>query len=636
MPFSIKRISKVWKFSLSILAALGLTGCNRSSTAPQQPPPIASVPTATPQPPGFHFHNVTQEAGIAFHHNNGAFGAALLPETMGSGALWFDYDGDGIPDLFFVNGRDWTPAEIAAYHKSPINATEAKFINSNRANPSALPRQAKPKPARRSVCALYHNNGNGTFSDATRGSGLDVETMGMGASSADYDGDGKPDLCLTSYGHLFLFRNLGKGHFQDVSAQSGVQDSAWSTSAAWLDYDHNGRLDLFVCRYARWTPSNDNFVSIDKRTKSYGWPKDYPSQTCRLFSNVDGKHFEDVSAKAGISQNPTTHKPILGASLGVSVCDLNHDGWLDLVIANDLRPNFFFFNNRNGTFTEEGVRSGLSTGITGRPRGGMGIDTADVDHSGHDSIAVGNFNADIMGFWKGNGHGNFQDIAQQTEIGPTSATFLTFGLLFADFNNDSWPDLLAANGHIDPSVHNFLALVTYEERPLLFLNRTRLSPTSEVPQFSEVASEVGLDEALVARGLCVADYDLDGDLDVLMTTVSGAPRLLRNDGGNKNGALRIVLRGKAPNLDAVGAHIKARIGKDTVRRDVRTGSSYLSQSELPVTLGLGNAPKVDVLSIRWPDGTRTEIKDVAANQIITVSQSGGIVAHRPLAAMKAR
>lgn len=623
----LPKTRRFWFF----LVTLTLVGCRANQTPQNSATPTqeTSAQTPTAVPLTWKFKDVTQSAGIDFRHNNGSFGASLLPETMGSGAIWFDYDGDGYPDLFFVNGRDWTKTEVEQYRHSPISAVEAQFLADNRGKTSdPLPREAKLKPYHRTTGALYHNNGNGTFRDVTLSSGLDAEMQGMGAASADYDGDGRPDLCLTSYGKLFLFRNLGGGRFKDVSAQVGLQDSAWSTSAAWVDYDRDGYLDLFICRYAQWTPSTDIFTALDKKHKSYGWPKDYKSQTCRLFRNIGGKRFQDVSVKAGISQVIKTGSPLLGAALGITVCDLNRDNWPDLMVSNDLRPNFFFLNARKGTFIEDAVGSGLATGVTGRPRGGMGIDTADIDHSGRDSIAIGHFNADVMGLWQGDGQGTFQDIAQKTEIGSVSANLLTFGLLFVDVNNDGWPDLLAANGHVDPTVHNFLMLVNYEEPAVLFLNRTAQEGGVGKPQFQNVAAQVGLGTPIVGRGLCVADYDLDGDLDVLITTSAGRPLLMRNDGGNANRSIRLILRGKAPNQEGIGAHVKAVIGKETVRRDVRTGSSYLSQNEIPLTIGLGKSNKIDLLTIRWPDNTKTEWKDLATNQILTVSEDGKVLSRR--------
>ena len=353
--------------------------------------------------------------------------------------------------------------------------------------------------------ALYRNNGDGTFTDVIKGSGLDVQSIGMGAAAADYDGDGRSDLCLTAYGQLFLFRNEtgadGRPRFRDVSQKSGVNDDGWSTSAAFFDYDRDGQLDLFVCRYAQYTPARDVYRSLDQRNKSYGWPKDYPSQTSLLFHNVGGGRFENVSAKAGISRRieagKPTDKPIEGAALGVAVCDPNGDGWPDLVVANDLRANFYFVNQKNGTFADEAAKNGLAIGPEGKPRGGMGIDVADVDHSGKSSVVVGHFNAEGLGFWQ-SAQAGFQEVAAPLGIRDSSFTSLTFGLLFADLNNDGWPDLVAANGHVDPTVHNYLILVHYHQRPLLYLNQTRVPGAA--PKFVEAGEAAGLTRKLVARG----------------------------------------------------------------------------------------------------------------------------------------
>jgi hypothetical protein len=617
-----------------------------SQTGPTPGSAVASATEApTPEPPTFRFTDITQKAGLRFTHNNGAFGAALLPETMGSGCVFFDYDGDGDQDVFLVNGRNWTKQEVAAYERSPVSEDEYSFLvdKSKREKTKNVRRAPPNKPYKRTVNALFRNNGNGSFSNVTSGSGLDIEMQGMGAAAADYDADGRVDLCVTSYGRLYLFRNEGGGRFRDVSARSGVEDSQWSTCAAWFDYDRDGRLDLYVGRYLKWTFGTDFFVTLDGRSKSYGWPLNFPSETSLLFHNEGGGRFREVSEKAGIAKRLNVAagageagvkkgSRIAGAALGVVVCDPNADGWPDLIVANDLRSNFLFLNRKNGTFHEEGVKSGIARGKTGKARGGMGIDAADIDRSGRASVAIGHFNADIMGLWRDSGGGAFTDIAGDTGVGPASSTFLTFGLLFADFNNDALPELLAANGHVDPTVHNYLILVTYAQRPLLFLNETPASSSGSgaPPRFRDVAEEVGLEEPLVARGLSVADIDVDGDLDILLTVNGGGPRLLRNDGGNKANSLRVVLRGSSANRDAIGAHVEARVGKETVRRDVRTGSSYLSQNELPLTIGLGQAAKVDSLQVRWADGKTASFANIAANQHLTITQSAGIVKRRPL------
>jgi hypothetical protein len=616
-------------------------GCTEKQKEPTAALPAApSASQATPFPVNFRFTDVTRKAGITFKHNNGAFGAMLLPETMGSGAAFIDYNGDGWQDLFFVNGRNWTHAEVTEYKNGKINPTETKFLLANRsASGFAVKRQVpREKPYQRTGCALYRNNHDGTFTDVTRGSGLEVEMLGMGAAVGDYDNDGRPDLCVTSCGCNYLFRNLtasGAGarpRFREEAVQAGVKDSDWTTCAAFVDYDKDGLLDLFIGRYLRWSPSTDIFRSLNGRRKSYGWPIHYKPQSSHLYRNLGNGRFRDVSAQAGILRQPgVAGKPpraLLGKALGVVVCDANQDGWPDIIVANDMVPNFFFLNKGNGTFSEVGTSSGITLSRIGRPRGGMGIDAADIDQSGWESVAIGHFNAEMLGLYYNLGKGVYNDIAPNSEVGQITDWFLTFGLLFTDVNNDGRPDLLVANGHIDPDVDQVGPSVGYSERPLLFLNESKAKGQ---PEFREVGEQCGapLSEKLVARGLAAADYDLDGDLDFLITVNGGRPRLWRNDGGNKNNAVRLVLRGSKSNRSAIGVSVEARIGDKTLRRMVRSGSSYLSQSELPLTLGLGKAPKVDALTLHWPGGTVTRLKNISANQIVTISESSGLVKQQP-------
>ena len=637
--------------SLALAGAVlwGVSGCARPTSteiaaannaataqiaAPVATAKVAAPPVADLVAESVHFKDVTAQSGLNSRHFNGAFGAALLPETMGSGCAVFDYNGDGLPDIFIVNGRAWTPHEVAPYQLAPMGDFELQIRRSQAAMNVPVARLGLPAAAPpASHNALYRNNGDGTFTDVIKGSGLDVQSIGMGAAAADYDGDGRSDLCLTAYGQLFLFRNDtgadGRPRFRDVSQKSGVNNDGWSTSAAFFDYDRDGKLDLFVCRYAQYTPARDVYRSLDQHNKSYGWPKDYPSQTSLLFHNLGGGRFENVSAKAGISRRieagKPTDKPIEGAALGVAVCDPNGDGWPDLIVANDLRANFYFVNQKNGTFADEAAKNGLAIGPEGKPRGGMGIDVADVDHSGKSSVVVGHFNAEGLGFWQ-SAQAGFQEVAAPLGIRDSSFTSLTFGLLFADLNNDGWPDLIAANGHVDPTVHNYLILVHYHQRPLLYLNETRVPGTA--PKFVEVGEAAGLTQKLVARGLVSADFNGDGNLDLLFTTNDELPHLYFNQ-GTSNRALRVTLRGKAPNTDAIGARVEARVGTQWLRRDVRSGSSYLSQSELPVTLGLGQSAQVDELKVTWPDGSQAKFPALKAGQSVKIVQGQGIVARAP-------
>jgi len=578
--------------------------------------PEAALPKEEAQPVvvPVHFTEVAGQAGIRFTHNNGAFGAKLLPETMGSGAAFLDYDGDGYPDLFLVNSRDWTDAEVAAYRKGS-GKRFAHLIPANR-------------PKRPGTCALYHNNQNGTFTDVTKQAGLDVEMYGMGVAAGDYDNDGDPDLYVTALNRNYLFRNEGGGRFRDVAAEAGVQDSGWSTSAAWVDYDKDGLLDLFVCHYVEWAPETD-IACFQGERKAYCTPEAYTGQFCRLYRSKGGGKFEDVSEKAGILRQVVPGGEVRkcqGKSLGVAICDYNNDDWPDIVVANDTEPNYLFQNNKDGTFAEIGREAGIALSESGVARAAMGVDSADIDHSGRESLVFGNFSNQMLGLYQNRGGGLFIDVAPVSEVGQASLQFLAFACLFLDIDNDTWPDMFIATGHVDDEINQIMSAVTYEERPLLFRNEGK-------GHFKEIGQQSGeaLKKPVVGRGAAYADIDLDGDLDILLFVNGGPVRLFRNEGGNKNNSLRLTLEGARSNRSGIGALIEAKVGGETLRATVRSGSSYCSQSELPVTLGLGQAAKVDTLTIRWPSGAVTELKDVAANQRLTIHEETGKIGEQPFA-----
>jgi enediyne biosynthesis protein E4 len=589
----------------AILLSLG--GC-RTAT----PPPPAKPATASPRL-DVKFSDVTQKAGIRFVHNNGARGLMLMLETNGSGVAVFDFDNDGWQDLFFVNARDWTPAE----------QREAR---------RAIPAHLKIFPTRPPVppsptSQLYRNNGDGTFRDVTAQSGLGVTMYGMGAAPGDFDNDGKTDLYVTAWPRNYLFRNEGGGRFRDVTAQAGVQSSGWGMCAAWLDYDKDGVLDLFVGRYLRWTPRTDAYQTLEGR-KAYSNPNAYDGETSQLFRGLGGGKFENVSQKAGITAHKGGTEPLLGKAMGVTVADFNNDAWPDFLVANDTVRNFLFINKGNGTFDERAVAAGVAHDQMGRARAGMGIDTADVDHSNRDSVLIGNFSKEMLALFYNNGDGTFSDAAPNSTVGQASHDFLTFGCLFFDYDNDGWPDILAANGHVQPDVARNQPNESHAQRPLLFRNQTAAGRLS----FEEIGLSSGTapQQKMVARGVAYADFDLDGDQDVVFTTNGGAAHLWRNDGGNKNNAIRLTLRGGKSNRSAIGTLIKAKIGDDVLRQWSRCGSSFLSQSELPVTLGLGQNETADGIAIIWPSGTKTKLENIAANQSLVVDETKGIVEKRPL------
>lgn len=607
--------SKFCFVGLAGILALVPSGCNRQQT------PKNTVRATTPIIP-VKFTDVTRAAGIRFIHNNGASGLMLMPETNGSGVAFLDYDGDGYQDLFFVNGRDWTVAEVRAA-QAHLPATSAlrdqKFA----------PHRPKALPG-----ALYHNNRNGTFTDMTIGSGLDVVMLGMGAAVGDYDNDGRPDLFVTGYARTYLFHNAGSGKFREVTAQAGVQDNKWSSSAAWLDYDKDGWLDLFVSRYIPWMPATDVYQTL-KNHKNYSNPTAYDGQSSRLFRNLGGGKFRDVSAVAGITERAAASgqsEKLDGKGMGVAVCDYNNDGWPDIAVANDTQRNYLFENKGDGTFNEVATQTGLALSQLGRPRAGMGIDTADIDHSNHDSVLIGNFSQEMLGLYYNDQSHAFVDMAPTSEIGAASRAFLTFGCLFFDFDNDGWSDIVAANGHVYPSATQTLDEMGYRQRPLLFRNQTADQKTrAGAPRFREIGrqSGAGLSQAIVGRGLAYADIDLDGDLDLVFSSNGGAPLLLRNDGGNKNNAVRLTLQGSKSNRSGIGALIKVKTGDSVQRLWARSGSSYLSQSELPLTIGLGRQSAAEGIAILWPSGAKTKLGNVRANQMIVVNEAKGIVSQQP-------
>ena len=539
----------------------------------------APVPAAGP---AVTFHDVTTQAGVRFVHNSGAFGKKYLPETMGAGAVWFDADGDGWPDLLLINSTNW-----------------------------------RGHPGARSLPALYRNAHDGAFTDITRGSGLDVELYGLGAAAADFDNDGRTDVYITGLGGNRLFRNLGGGRFADVTAKAGVADSGFSTSALWFDYDNDGKLDLFVTHYVDWSIETDLFCTLDGKNKSYCTPESYKGQSPSLFRNRGDGTFENVTKKAGLFD--TTSK-----GLGVAMLDVDGDGRMDLFVANDTEPNRLYRNKGNGTFEDVAVGAGVAFSESGVARAGMGVDAADYDGSGRPSLIIGNFANQMMALYHNEGHGLFIDDAPKSAVGRSSLLTLTFGCFFFDYDLDGLPDIFAANGHVSDDIERVQSRVTYAERPHLFRNAGR-------KQFEEVSAQAGpaLQHAIVARGAAYADVDNDGDLDIIVTTNNGPAHLFRNDGGNRNHVLRVRTVGTASNRDGIGARVEVSLGGVRRWQIVKTGSSYASQSELPLTFGLGAAAAVDGIRVSWPSGRIDTVGATQANQAITIQEGSGVVRRTP-------
>jgi hypothetical protein len=520
------------------------------------------------------FVDVSESAGIQFRHVNGAFGKKFLPETMGSGCAFFDFDSDGDQDILLVNGTTW-PGE---------------------------------KPAPRSTSALYRNRGNGTFEDVTAGSGFDRRMYGMGAAIGDYDADGDPDVYLTALGPNVLLSNEGQGKFRDVTAAAGVGDSGFGASATWLDYDRDSDLDLFLVNYVQWTRETDIYCSLDGKTKSYCTPESYNGASPVLYRN-DGKgKFEDVTRAAGL-ENPR------GKGLGVAVFDFDGDGHLDLAVANDTQPNNLYKNGGNGTFTDVGVLAGIAFSESGVARGAMGIDAGDYDGSGRQSLVIGNFSNEMIALYHNEGRGFFIDAAPVSEVGRVSLLTLAFGAFFFDFDLDGRLDIFVANGHVETDIHAVQQRVTYAQPPHLFRNLGD-------GRFRSVAADVGpeLARPVVARGAAHGDIDGDGDLDVLLTTNGGPAYLYRNDLEAKASWIGFRLKGTTSNRDGIGATLRLSASGRTQTSMVKSATGYLSQSQLPVVFGLGGSTSVSRVEILWPSGKKQALENPAPGRIHVVEE----------------
>jgi len=480
--------------------------------AATSPVPTLSTPetgNAKQRPSGpIQFVDVTAQAGISFKHNSGAFGKKYLPETMGSGACFVDYDNDGWQDIFLVNSSDWP--EHKTHHSYP---------------------------------ALYRNNQDGTFTDVTREAGLAVEMYGMGCAVGDYDNDGFDDIYITAVGGNHLLHNDGKGRFTDVTSKAGVSNPGFSTSAVWFDYDNDGKLDLFVLHYVTWSRDKDLYCSLDGTKKSYCTPDAYKGESATLYHNLGNGRFEDVTKRAGL-YDPTSK------SLGVAMLDYDNDGWIDLFVSNDTQRNKLYRNNHDGTFTESGELVGVAYGESGGTRAGMGTDAGDYEHSGRQGLVVGNFTNEGLTLYRDDGTGLFSDQSLASGINEPSLNVLTFGSFFFDYNLDGLLDIFALDGHVADDISALRPTLKYAEPPLLFRNEGK-------GKFVDVTTRMGaaLQRAVVGRGAAYADIDNDGDLDLLLITNNGPARLLRNENGNQNDMLRVKVVGTRSNRDGIGTKV---------------------------------------------------------------------------------
>jgi hypothetical protein len=592
------RIRRAFLYSTGLLALIAIAGAGvywTERTSQDAEPvveaeiqvPSAFDTAAADSPPRVRFTDVTESAGIRFVHVNGAYGERLMPEAIGSGAAFFDYDRDGDQDLFLANSRIW---------KGQAQGDES-------------PRQA-----------LYRNDGSGRFQDVTEEAGLALTTYGMGVAVGDYDGDGWDDLYLTDLNRNHLFRNEN-GRFRDVTSAAAVAggEDTWSSSAAFFDYDKDGDLDLFVVNYVKW--SRDIDLEIDFRLtglgRAYGAPLNFVGTNNQLFRNEGDGRFNDVSASSGVQiEDPVSGHPV-GKGLGVVPVDYDQDGWLDLVVVNDTVRNFLFRNNADGSFEEVAIFEGIAYDRNGKATSAMGVDAAYFRDDRDLGVVVGNFANEMASlFVTTNGRPPLVDEAVLEGLGPASRIPLTFGLLFLDYDLDGRLDLLLANGHLEHEIHKVQQSQTYAQPPSLFWNcgeacRGRFVPVEEAGDMAK---------PLVGRGIAYADIDADGDLDVLITQNGRRPALLRNDQQTGHHWLRVRLVGRPPNATAIGSRLELTAGGVTRYRQVMPSRGYMSQVELPVTFGLGQADRVERLRILWPDGSEQELTPEAVNTTLVIEQ----------------
>jgi hypothetical protein len=600
VPEDDRIIGRVFKWSLLVIGGIiALVVLVRYiSQQPEDQAPEQQIQATAPEAvvqqqavaPQVLFTDITLQAGIDFVHVNGAYGDKLLPESMGGGAAFFDYDNDGDQDLLLVNSCGWP-------HRPALD----------------------PAP----ITKLYRNDGSGAFKDVTAAVGLDVQTYGMGVALADYDNDGWTDVFITAVGPNQLFRNQKGQGFVAVTDQAGVAggEHEWSSSAAFFDMDNDGDMDLFVANYIRWSKAIDD--QLDFRLtgvgRAYGPPKDYQGTFPYLYRNNGDGTFKDVTAAAGVQvKNSATGAPA-AKSLAIGPIDVDRDGWMDMLIANDTVQNYFFHNNGDGTFEETGEFFGLAYGPSGNATGAMGVDAGHYRNDHNIGFAIGNFANEMTSLYVTQDDPHFfVDDAIGEGIGAPSRRVLTFGLFFFDYDLDGRLDMLQTNGHVEDEIEKVDSSQEYRQAPQLFWN----AGPDQTRGFMQIplGQSGDLDQKIVGRGATYADIDNDGDLDVLLTQVAGPPLLLRNDQATGHHWLRLKLKGQAPNRSAIGAWVELEAGGILQRRQVMPTRSYLSQAELPITFGLGAADQIESLKVIWPDGSEQRLDAVELNQLVVVEQ----------------
>ena len=532
------------------------------------------------------FRDVARQAGLDFSHVNGASDARFLPEIVGAGGLFLDFDDDGWLDVFFVDGGSL----------------------------------ADPVLARRARHRLYRNRGNGTFADVTEASNIRHRHYGMGACAGDVDNDGRIDLYITNVGPNVLYRNAGGGRFAEVPGAGGADSALWSTSCAFVDVDRDGDLDLFVTNYVDISGTQDEFCGFagPPPARDYCHPLVYPPLRNVLYRNDGRGTFEDASMQAGIA-------PYRGNGLGVAVSDVDDDGWPDVFVANDATPNLLFHNSRNGSFTEIAGLAGVAVASDGKPRAGMGAAFGDFGGTGRPGLVVTNHDTEMHSLFQNHGGRLFSDVTLRSGVGPATRPYVGFGVVFFDYDNDGRPDLAIVNGHVMAHVAQVRARGTLAQGKLLLRNAG--------DRFVNATKEAGPGFALegVGRALASGDVDNDGDLDLLVSNNGGRPNLLRNDGGNVANALLVRVVGTTSNRSGIGTRLTLTTDGRRQVREVQSGSSYLAQNDLRAHFGLGQAGRAGRLEIRWPDGRSEVVENLEANQVVTVRQGHGIVNRAPLA-----
>jgi len=560
----------------ALAAVAGLAFYPSLPADPSQAKPTIDIPVK--------FTDIARAAGITFKQDSTASDQKYYLETMGTGVGWIDYNNDGLYDLYLVQS----------------SATEA---------------YKPPHPLR---SALYRNNGDGTFTDVTKQAGVGAEGLyGQGVAVGDYDNDGNQDLYVTGYGRSILYHNNGDGTFTDVTKKAGVGDDGnWGTSAGWFDYDKDGYLDLVVCNYIDWTPKNNIYCGEHRPGyRAYCHPDNYKGERIKLYHNNRDGTFTDVSVKSGVGVPEAK-------GMGVVLADFNNDGWPDIAIANDTWPNFLFINKHDGTFDDVSFTSGVAASADGKYEAGMGIDAADVDGDGWLDLYITHLDFELNRLYHNNHDGTFDDDTYPSRIGNRAIFLSGVAAKFMDYDNDGWPDIFQVNGAMLDNIRLYHTEVHYKEPKLMFRNLGH-------GKFEDVSTELGLDflKPIAGRGLATADFDNDGDIDAAINARGDYPELLRNDGGNANHWLEVFLIGTKSNRDGTGASLKLVSQGFTEHKQAEGGGSYMGANDPRIQFGLGKRTKVDLLDIKWPSGTEDKLTNIPIDQIIAVKEGVGIVPH---------